>query len=80
MLKSASPRRGVAILMHELGHIYLKHDKSRHNILESQVAADHFAFLHGFGHELQDILLDDHSIDSKTRVCYLTSKLIVNNN
>ncbi len=80
MLKSASPRRGIAILMHELGHIYLGHGNKIIDILEAQIAADHFALIHGFGHELQDVLLDDNSIDSQTRICYLTSHLITSSN
>ncbi|MBT6324775.1 MAG: hypothetical protein HOJ35_02305 [Bdellovibrionales bacterium] len=80
MLKSASPRRGIAILMHELGHIYLDHGNKKIDILEAQIEADHFALTHGFGHELQDVLLDDNSIDSQTRICYLTSHLITSSN
>lgn len=77
ILRSASPDHGLAILAHELGHIYYQHTEFKIETLKAQIEADDFAFELGFGEELQDILLDHNdSIDCKVRVSKLTSKLI----
>ncbi|NOT77790.1 MAG: hypothetical protein HOP07_02160 [Bacteriovoracaceae bacterium] len=81
MLRSASALHAVAVLAHELGHIFYQHTEKKIETLTAQVEADDFAFTLGFGEELQDILLDhDHSIDCRVRIAKLTSKLISQQN
>ena len=81
LLKSASSLHAVAVLAHELGHIYYQHTEKKVDTLDAQVEADDFAFHLGFGEELQNILLDhDHSIDCRVRIAKLTSKLISQKN
>ena len=73
MLKSGAPTRGMAILAHELGHLFYNHSPQRISPLKAQMEADKFAFDLGFGHELQDILLDyPQSHDCQMRIEYLT--------
>lgn len=77
ILRSASSIHGVAILAHELGHIYHQHTENKVDTLQAQIEADDFAYQLGFGEELQEILLDHaHSIDCRIRISKLTSKLI----
>ncbi len=77
ILRSASSVHGIAILAHELGHIYYQHTENRIDTLQAQIEADDFAFQLGFGEELQEILLDHvSSIDCRVRISKLTSKLI----
>lgn len=77
ILRSASSVHGIAILAHELGHIYYQHTEKKIETLQAQIEADDFAFQLGFGEELQDILLDHvHSVDCRVRISKLTSKLI----
>ena len=77
ILKSPSAFHGVAILAHELGHIYHQHTEKKIDTLTAQVEADQFAFDLGFGEELQEVLLDHvHSIDCRVRISKLTAQLI----
>lgn len=77
ILRSASSVHGVAILAHELGHIYFQHTENKIDTLQAQIEADDFAFQLGFGEELQEILLDHvNSVDCRVRISRLTSKLI----
>ncbi len=77
ILRSASSIHGVAILAHELGHIYHQHTENKVETLQAQIEADDFAYQLGFGEELQEILLDHiNSIDCRIRISKLTSKLI----
>ncbi len=77
MLRSGSCLHAVAVLAHELGHIFYQHTEKKVDTLEAQVEADDFAYQLGFGEELQNILLDhDHSVDCRVRIAKLTSKLI----
>ena len=77
ILRSASSIHGVAILAHELGHIFYQHTENKIDTLQAQIEADDFAFQLGFGEELQEILLDHvYSIDCRVRISKLTSKLI----
>lgn len=81
MLKSASSIHAVAILAHELGHIFYQHTENRIDTLQAQIEADDFAFQLGFGEELQEILLDHvYSVDCRVRISKLTSKLIIQRN
>lgn len=77
ILRSASSIHGVAILAHELGHIYYQHTENKIDTLQAQIEADDFAFQLGFGEELQEILLDHvYSVDCRVRISRLTAKLI----
>lgn len=77
ILRSASSVHGVAILAHELGHIYHQHTENKVETLQAQIEADDFAYQLGFGEELQEILLDHvYSVDCRVRISKLTSKLI----
>ena len=77
ILRSASSIHGVAVLAHELGHIYYQHTENKIDTLQAQIEADDFAYQLGFGEELQEILLDHkNSIDCRVRIAKLTSKLI----
>jgi hypothetical protein len=77
ILKSASAFHGIAILAHELGHIYHQHTENKIDTLTAQIEADQFAFDLGFGEELQEVLLDHiQSVDCRVRISRLTSQLI----
>jgi hypothetical protein len=77
ILLSASYLRGVAILAHEMGHIYHQHSMKVMDPLEAQCEADEFAFDIGFGDELQEVLLDyGTSIEEKVRIARLTSLIL----
>jgi hypothetical protein len=77
LLKSASAFHGVAILAHELGHIYHQHTEHKIDTLTAQIEADQFAFELGFGEELQEVLLDHvHSVDCRVRISRLTASLL----
>lgn len=76
LLTSVNNARGLAILAHELGHIYHRHHKKSLPTLESQIEADDFAYQAGLGHDLVEVLLSYRDIDSQTRVSILTSKII----
>ena len=81
ILRSASSIHGVAILAHELGHIFYQHTENKIDTLQAQIEADDFAFELGFGEELQEILLDHvYSVDCRVRISKLTSKLISQKN
>ena len=77
LLKSPSAFHGIAILAHELGHIYHQHTEQKIDTLTAQIEADQFALNLGFGEELQEVLLDHvHSVDCRVRIAKLTSQLI----
>ena len=81
ILRSPSIYHGIAILAHELGHIYYQHTEQKIDTLKAQIEADDFAFELGLGEELQEILLDHvHSVDCRVRISKLTSKLISERN
>ncbi|MGZ3787745.1 MAG: M48 family metalloprotease [Bacteriovorax sp.] len=80
LLKSAFAFQGIAILAHEMGHIYYQHTEQKIDTLTAQIEADHFAFQLGFGEELQEVLLDHvHSVDCRVRISRLTSELLLKN-
>jgi hypothetical protein len=77
ILKSGSSSHGMAVLAHELGHIFHQHTENKIETLTAQIEADKFALDLGFGEELQEILLDHvHSVDCRVRIAKLTSSLI----
>lgn len=74
---SASYLHAVAVILHEIGHLYLEHNKKVMDILEAQVEADAFAIRCGFGHELQEVLLDSvQSLDTKVRISRITAEIL----
>ncbi|MDO9182902.1 MAG: M48 family metalloprotease [Bacteriovorax sp.] len=77
LLKSASAFHAIAVLAHEMGHIYHQHTEHKIDTLTAQIEADEFAFELGFGEELQEVLLDHaHSLDCRVRISRLTAKLM----
>lgn len=76
MLKAYVPNMGLAILAHELGHLYHRHYQREISALKAQFEADQFAYSLGFGHELQDILLQHLDSDEcQMRLAALTRLL-----
>jgi hypothetical protein len=58
ILRSASPERGIAILLHEAGHLVRQHSERSLNQLEAQLEADRFCAHRGYGDALTDFLKD----------------------
>jgi len=76
-LRTYNFAHGLAILAHEMGHIFHRHTEKRIQTIEAQLEADEFAFQLGFGEELQEVLLDyNYSVDTKLRISRLTTYLI----
>lgn len=67
ILRSGSSDRGLAVLAHEIGHVYYRHSERQVSIIQSQSEADRFAFDLGFGHALLDFLLE-YSGNEETEV------------
>ncbi len=77
LLESSKYTEAVAILLHEMGHIYYRHSEKKIDQLDAQIEADDFAFQMGYGEELANVLLEHaHSIDCRVRISKLTTKLI----
>ena len=57
MLKALVPHLGLAVLAHELGHVFHRHYTKNVDTFQAQLEADAFAVRLGLGRELQDILL-----------------------
>lgn len=68
LLKSSNFLHGLAILAHELGHIYYQHTEKKIDSLIAQIEADSFAWDLGFGEELKDVLLEHVHINADCRV------------
>ena len=64
LIKSASPLHAVAILAHELGHLFHNHSHRKLANLDAQLEADNFANNLGLGRELIDIIWE-HSNDDE---------------
>lgn len=75
-LSCADNSEGLAILAHELGHFFHEHSKKAISPLKAQVEADDFAFELGLGRELSEILSRFDDLNSKTRLSYLTAKIL----
>ena len=58
VLTSARFTQGIAILAHELGHIFMNHGEKQLSTLLSQIEADMFALTLGFGEDLIMFLND----------------------
>lgn len=76
ILRSGYPDRGLAILAHELGHIFYRHHDGRiMDALEAQVEADKFCVMLGLGKELQEVLLDSAGgIEARVRISKITAE------
>lgn len=79
VLKGARNDEGLAILAHELGHIYHAHSKRNIDSLEAQVQADTFACELGLGHALSDFLQDvPETIETRVRLSRITASVLSN--
>lgn len=77
ILRSASPERGIAILLHEAGHLILKHSTRTLDPLSAQLEADAFCAQRGHALALYDFLSEcpwSEEIDLRKR--YIQTKLI----
>ncbi|MCT4641726.1 MAG: M48 family metalloprotease [Bacteriovoracaceae bacterium] len=80
-LKSFYPDMAHAVLAHEIGHIVNNHHKRSLDLIESQVEADNFAIELGYAKELEKFLLElPESIEKRTRLVYLSSKVFSSDN
>ena len=70
--------QGLAILAHEMGHLFYEHSKKGTPELKAQIEADDFAFQLGLGEELCEVLSNFRDVDSRTRISYLTAKILSN--
>ena len=89
IMKSASPTRAIAVLAHELGHIFHNHHQRSQagrkekplTTLEAQIEADAFAARLGLAKELQDVLLEVEEdegafVETRVRISQLTAYLL----
>jgi hypothetical protein len=77
ILHSGSPDRGLAILIHELGHLFYRHDERKIDPLEAQVEADKLCTMLGLGEELQEVLIDSATgIEARVRISKITADII----
>ncbi len=75
-LKSASPDTAMAILLHELGHLYHAHSRKEINNLSAQKQADEFAMYHGHGNEIISIINDyRHLEENRLRIKNIEFKM-----
>ena len=81
ILNSGSPDRGLAILVHELGHLFYRHDERKIDPLEAQVEADKLCTMLGLGEDLQEVLMDSATgIEARVRISKITADIIVGDN
>jgi hypothetical protein len=73
-LKSADPRNALAVLAHEIGHLYYRHSLRKIDRLQAQVEADRFACQMGYGLELVETLENFPDIDTRVRITYITAE------
>lgn len=74
ILRSAAPERGIAILLHEAGHLTRRHSERSLTALEAQLEADNFCARRGYGQALHEFLKElplNDEIDLRLR--YLDS-------
>lgn len=75
LLRSMNPSGAIAILSHELGHIYHGHSNRRIDVLEAQIEADSFSIELGFIEELEAFLHDQpEGVEKRVRLSYLSAK------
>lgn len=77
ILRSASPERGVAILLHEAGHLIRQHSHRSLNQIEAQLEADRFCVERGYGQALE-VFLRDQTINEEIdlRLRYLGTLML----
>lgn len=74
-LRSVYYEEAMAIIAHELGHLYQQHSHQSIDPLEAQVAADAFAAELGYYNQLINIIEEEaQGIEAKVRLVYLNSK------
>ena len=79
IMKSASPERALGVLFHEIGHLVNEHSFKDISPLQAQIEADFFAYKHGFGVALQEVLLDyEEDINCKVRIARLSQEYYKN--
>jgi hypothetical protein len=77
ILRSAAPERGVAVLLHEAGHLVRGHSHRSLNAIEAQLEADLFCVNRGYGEYLYDFLLDqEQNREIDLRLRFLESNLV----
>lgn len=77
LLKSPATYHAMAILAHEIGHIYLEHGHKDIDPLKAQIEADKFASDLGLGHQIESFLNDlEECTEKRVRICYLASRNI----
>lgn len=75
MLKSPLPEEGLAILAHEVGHIFYQHSYREIDPLEAQIEADSFACDMGLTLPLESFLQKyEHTIEGKVRISRITCR------
>ena len=75
LLKSPNFLQGVAVLAHEVGHIFYDHGKRKISTLDAQLEADNFACKLGLKEELIEFLYEHKSEgDCQLRLKELLSK------
>lgn len=76
LLRSASPDIGIAVLFHELGHLYHQHNQKSIETLLAQFEADEFALFHGFGEDIITVINDyRHLEDNRKRIQNIQNKM-----
>jgi hypothetical protein len=76
LLRSASPDIGIAVLLHELGHLYHRHNQNGVDTLLAQFEADEFAMFHGFGEDIISVINDyRHIEDNRKRIQNIRYKM-----
>lgn len=71
LLLSALPTLGLAVLAHEIGHIYYRHTDRSISLIRAQIEADFFTFKVGLGEELISVLEDETASECEIRLKYL---------
>jgi hypothetical protein len=76
LLRSGSPDIGIAVLFHELGHLYHRHNQKGIETLQAQYEADEFALFHGFGEDIISVINDyRHLEDNRKRIQNIQFKM-----
>ena len=79
-LRSANPRLGLAVLAHEIGHLYHRHSVRKIDRLQAQVEADRYACELGYALELLETLEAFTDLDTKVRITYITADYLSKKN
>ena len=76
-LRSDASELGKSIIFHELGHIFHKHNQKNTDQLKAQFEADEFAYFHGYGEQIIDVIDDyRHLEDNRKRIINIQKMLI----